>query len=203
MELLKKLKTEEKINKMDKSMIRKQIYAYRNSLSDEFVDVNSRIIFEKIVDSDWYKETKYVFLYASYNNEVDTKCFFEYSLSLGKIVCAPKVSVDDTNLCKMNFYKISSFSDFMEGYKGIPEPVEGLENVDDYTNEAIIIIPMVAFNENRTRIGYGKGFYDRYLASHSFKKIVGVAFEGQKVENIQKNPFDISPEIIYTEEGIY
>ena len=188
---------------MDKSKIRKEIFKFRAGLDKEFVLENSKIIFGKIIDTDWYKAANYVFLYASYNNEVDTTWIMEYSLSLGKTVCMPKVCVDDTNACKMNFYKISSFSDFMEGYKGIHEPISGIPCFDEYSKEAIIIIPMVAFNEDRTRVGYGKGFYDRYLSEHSFKKIVGVAFEGQKVENIQKNPFDISPEIIYTEKGMY
>ena len=188
---------------MDKSQIRKEILKYRASLSEGFVLDNSRKIFEKIIATDLYKEAEGVYLYASYNNEVDTKWITKYSLSLGKTVCMPKVSVEDENLCKMNFYKISSFSDFMEGYKGIPEPSNGLPNFDYLTENSIIIIPMVAFDEKRTRIGYGKGFYDRYLRGHKFKKVIGVAFEGQKVSEIEKNQFDISPEIIYTEKGMY
>ncbi len=188
---------------MDKSKIRKEIFAYRKTLSDSFVADNSKKIFEKIIETDWYKEAEGIFLYASYNNEVDTKWIMEYSLLSGKIVCMPKVSVEDENLCKMNFYKISSFSDFMEGYKGIPEPIDGLTNFDHFTENSIIIIPMVAFDEKRSRIGYGKGFYDRYLSSHNFKKVIGVAFEGQKVSGIEKNQFDINPEIIYTEIDVY
>lgn len=188
---------------MDKSQIRKEIFAYRRTLSKEFVADNSKKIFEKIIETDWYKDANGVFLYASYNNEVDTRWITEYSLSLGKTVCMPKVSIDDVALSKMNFYKISSFSDFMEGYKGIPEPVEGLPEYDFFTENSIIIIPMVAFDEKRSRIGYGKGFYDRYLSTHKFKKVIGVAFEGQKVSKIEKNSFDISPEILYTELGVY
>ncbi len=188
---------------MDKTKIRKAIFDYRATLDERFVSENSRKIFEKIIATDWYKETVGIYLYASYNNEVDTRWITEYSLSLGKTVCMPKVSVEDENLCKMNFYKISSFSDFTKGYKGIPEPVDGLTNFDHFTNDSIIIIPMVAFDEKRSRIGYGKGFYDRFLSSHKFKKVIGVAFEGQKVLEIEKNQFDISPEIIYTELGEY
>lgn len=188
---------------MDKSQIRKAIFKYRASLTDDFVEDNSRIIFEKIIETDWYKEADGVFLYASYNNEVDTRWITKYSLSLGKTVCMPKVSVEDENLCKMNFYKISSFSDFKKGYKGIPEPIDGLTNFDHFTENSIIIIPMVAFDDERSRIGYGKGFYDRYLSGHGFKKVIGVAFEGQKVSQIEKNQFDISPEIIYTELSEY
>lgn len=187
----------------DKSQIRKEIFNYRKTLSEAFVAENSKKIFEKIIETDWYKEAEGVFLYASYKMEVDTGYITEYSLKCGKTVCMPKVSVEDENLCKMNFYKISSFSDFMEGYKGIPEPVLGLPLYDYFSERSIIIIPMVAFDENRTRVGYGKGFYDRYLSTHSFKKVIGVAFEGQKVSEITKNPFDISPEILYTEKNIY
>lgn len=188
---------------MDKSSIRKEIFKFRASLDDEFVLENSKNIFERIIDTDWYKDTNVIFLYASYNNEVDTRWITKYSLSVGKTVCMPKVVVDDENSSKMNFYKISSFSDFMKGYKGIPEPVGGLPLADNLTCEAVIIIPMVAFDEDKSRVGYGKGFYDRYLSSHTFKKVIGVAFEGQKVCKIVKNPFDINPEIIYTERGMY
>ncbi len=195
---------------MDKKQIRKEIFKYRTLLSEEFVLESSKLIFDKIMATDWYKETKNIFLYASYNNETDTRYITECALRDDKIVCMPKVStnvgIDNKPLCEMNFYKISSFSDFMEGYKGIPEPIDGLPCLDDFTQDSIIIIPMVAFDKNRTRVGYGKGFYDRYLGSHSFKKVIGVAFEGQRImENItiEKNPFDISPEIIYTEKGVY
>jgi len=195
---------------MDKKQIRKNIFKYRALLSQDFVIESSKIIFDKIMDTEWYHQAKGVFLYASYNNETDTQYVTECALRDGKIVCMPKVctdvGADGEPLCKMNFYKISSFSDFTEGYKGILEPVEGLPCLDDFSKESIIIVPMVAFDKNRTRIGYGKGYYDRYLNGHSFMKVIGVAFEGQKVEDniiIEKNPFDISPEIIYTEKEIY
>lgn len=188
---------------MDKSQIRREIFKFRSSLSYKDVLDKSRIIFEKIADTDWYKAAQEVYLYASYNNEVDTRWITEYSLSVGKMVCCPKVNKTDENLCFMDFYEISSQEDLIAGYKGIPEPKDGLVKANEPSKNAIIIVPMVAFDEKRTRIGYGKGFYDRYLSTHHFHKIVGVAFEGQKVENITKNPFDISPEIIYTEINIY
>ncbi len=188
---------------MNKTHVRKAIFTYRQGLSHQFVVDNSKKIFEKIIETDCYKEAKGVFLYASYNNEVDTTFITEYALKDGKIVCMPKVSIQNEKLCKMNFYKISSFSDFKEGYKGIPEPVEGLPIYDHFTENSIIIVPMVAFDDKRSRIGYGKGFYDRYLSEHKFIKIIGVAFEGQKVYDIEKNQFDISPEIIYTEQDVY
>lgn len=187
----------------DKSAIRKDIFAYRQGLKEDFVMENSKKIFENIIKSDYYKEACGIFLYASYNNEVDTKFMIEYALKDDKIVCVPKVSVEDENLCKMNFYKISSFSDFIKGYKGIPEPRKGLLNFDFFSENSIIVIPMVAFDEKRSRVGYGKGFYDRYLDTHMFRKTIGVAFEGQKVPFVSENPFDIRPDIIYTEKNIY
>ncbi len=203
MVLSKKLNIEEKKSKMDKAQIRKNIFKYRALLSEKEVLDNSKLIFDKIIDTDWYKNAQTVFLYASYNNEADTTRIIEHSLSVGKRVCCPRVNKENEALCEMSFYEIKDMSELTAGYKGIPEPKETLKKVNEIPEKSIIIIPMVAFDEKLSRVGYGKGFYDRYLNTHKFDKIVGVAFEGQKVECVECSEFDMKPEMIYTEKMVY
>ena len=86
------------------------------------------------------------------------------------------------------------------GYFEIPEPTTGVPAEDE---EAILIVPGVAFDRNRHRAGYGQGFYDRYLEKHPHHKTVAVAFDFQIVDEVPSEPTDICPQMVITESEIY
>lgn len=179
----------------EKKAIRKQIFAVRKAHTDEQIDEWSRMITEKVTVLPEYKDCQRVLAYADYNHEVMTKYIIEAAWKDGKEVAVPKVVGQD-----MIFYKLTDFSQLEEGYFGIPEPARG-EIVQ--WEDALMIMPGVAFDRENHRVGYGGGFYDRFLEKHPHVTRVAVAFEFQMMPEVPVEPTDISPELIVTEKEIY
>ena len=100
----------------------------------------------------------------------------------------------------MVFYRLTDFSQLAPGYFGIPEPTEG-ETVD--WTDALMIMPGVAFDRENHRVGYGGGFYDRFLEKHPDTQRVAVAFDFQILDLVPTEPTDICPQIIVTQSNIY
>lgn len=109
-------------------------------------------------------------------------------------MAVPKVEGKD-----MLFYRLTDFGQLKPGYFGIPEPEEG-EIVS--WEDALMIMPGVAFDRSGHRVGYGGGFYDRFLEKHPGIKRVAVAFDFQMFPAVPSEPTDISPEIIVTEKEV-
>lgn len=133
-------------------------------------------------------------VYADYNHEVVTRYIIEEAWRQGKEVAVPKVQGRD-----MVFYKLVDFSQLEPGYFGIPEPAFG--EIVDWT-VALMIMPGVAFDRDNHRVGYGGGFYDRFLEKHPQLFKVAVAFDFQVLESVPTEPTDIFPQILVTEKEI-
>ena len=105
----------------------------------------------------------------------------------------------------MDFYEIHSLKDIVAGYKNIPEPIDTscTYNYETHTN-TLMIMPMVGYDSHKVRLGYGGGFYDRYLQNFPSISKIALAYECQKYENIlPSEPTDIKPDYILTEEKIF
>lgn len=179
----------------EKKVIRKQIFAARKAHTDQQIDDWSKVITETVTSLSEYRDCHRVLAYADYNHEVMTKYMIEAAWKDGKEVAVPKVVGQD-----MVFYKLTDFTQLEEGYFGIPEPARG-EIVQ--WEDALMIMPGVAFDRENHRVGYGGGFYDRFLEKHPQVKRVAVAFEFQMMPTVPVEPTDISPEIIVTEKEVY
>ena len=175
--------------------IRRRILQSRRCLSEEVWRKNTRVICEKVVTHPYFLEAEAVYCYADYQREVGTLRIMKEAWRLGKRVATPKID-DDT----MRFYYISDVAELSEGYKGILEP-QSKRPADE--KQALVIMPGAAFDVCRNRIGYGKGFYDRFLREHPSFRTMAIAFELQMVEEIPAEAFDIRPDILITEEKIY
>lgn len=178
-----------------KKVIRKQVFAARKAHTDQQIDDWSRKIAETVTALPEYSNSRRILAYADYNHEVMTKYIIEAAWNDGKEVAVPKVVGQD-----MVFYKLTDFAQLEKGYFGIPEPARG-EIVQ--WEEALMIMPGVAFDRQNHRVGYGGGFYDRFLEKHPYITRVAVAFEFQMMSEVPVEPTDISPEIIVTEKEIY
>ncbi len=100
----------------------------------------------------------------------------------------------------MLFYQITSMDDLTRGKYGILEPSARLEHAPAY--DSLFIMPGVVFDKNRNRIGYGGGFYDRYLAKLDEKPmVVALGYDNQVEASLSPDPFDIKPDYILTETG--
>lgn len=179
----------------EKKQIRKQIFAARKAHTDAQIEEWSRMIADRVTTLPEYKDVKRILAYADYNHEVMTGFIIEAAWRDGKEVAVPKVVGQD-----MVFYKLTDFAQLEKGYFGIPEPARG-EIVQ--WEDAMMVMPGVAFDKENHRVGYGGGFYDRFLEKHPQIRRVAVAFEFQMLPEVPTEPTDISPEIIVTEKSAY
>lgn len=156
-----------------------------------------KLIEEKLLSSSLYKMADTLLIYVSYQKEVPTHGIIKNALSLGKHVFCPKVLSSGI----MEFYEIASLEDIVCGYKNIPEPMNLSSPYTQlsYSN-VLMVMPLVGFDNNKNRIGYGGGFYDRYLQNSHAMIRVALAYECQKYEcllPIEEN--DMKPDFIMTE----
>ncbi len=179
-----------------KKDIRKCVLEKRNCISKQEWEEKSRLICEKVVTHPFFLASDVIYCYVDYRNEVRTREIIETAWEQGKKVAVPKVFGDE-----MEFHYIQSFEDLEKGYKGIPEPWK--ECLADDAENVLVIMPGAAFDVTCNRIGYGKGYYDKYLHAHPNYKTLALAFELQMVKHIPAEEYDICPDIIITEENTY
>lgn len=179
----------------EKKLIRKQIFKLRRECTDEQAEAWSRAITEKVTGLEAFRNADRVLAYADYNHEVITRYIIEEAWKAGKQVAVPKVEGQD-----MIFYILTDFSQLKPGYYGIPEPDRGVEaNWED----ALMIMPGVAFDRENHRVGYGGGFYDRYLEKHPDITTVALAFDFQLMDQVPVEPTDIFPQIVVSESELH
>ncbi len=187
----------------DKREIRHRILNIRNGMSETECREKSGQIMKMFKLQKEYQNSGLLFLYASFGSEVMTRELMQEALSEGKRIALPRAFVSEEGPC-MEFYEITGSSQLLAGYKGIPEPnilhkeVRKIKELPD-----LMLMPGVAFDKVRTRIGYGMGFYDRYLEKHPGIRTIAVAYACQIVETIPASPYDYRPERLLTEERIY
>jgi 5-formyltetrahydrofolate cyclo-ligase len=147
---------------------------------------------------DEVREQECFFPFVSYGTEVDTIQMIHQVLQEGK----KKVAVPRVQGEEMTFYRITSLKDLAKGYQGILEPVTQSCMT---AAEGVLLLPGLAFDRQKNRVGYGGGYYDRYLARYQTEKLVTVAlaFDFQIVDAIEAESFDVRPQWIVTEKGIY
>lgn len=161
-----------------KSKIRKEILIQRDKIPEKEHKRMSREIATNIHRLPEFIKASKVLLFVGYGSEPDTTILIEDCLKKGKRVFCPCVCGEE-----MEFFEIRQLSDLKEGYKGILEP-EAAEP-EKYVPEAqdFMLMPGTVFDMEGNRIGYGKGFYDRYLAGGFTAPVAAAAFSMQFVEN--------------------
>lgn len=179
---------------MTKNEIRKSFLLKRDALKNRYE--KSSTICTKVINSDVFKNSRCVFVYLSYKSEVNTfeivrKCFNE-----GKRVCVPYTDGDGI----MYAVEIESLDGLVKNKWGIFEP-KTCEKKADKSQVDLCIAPGSVFDRQLNRIGYGKGYYDRFLkGANAFK--MALAFECQIAEELPNEPFDIKMDCIVTENGV-
>lgn len=174
-----------------KKNIRKEILTQRDKLNDYELKKAGECLCKLLVNDDLYLSSDRILVYASYGSEIPTFGFIEYALNDNKELYLPKVVGKE-----MNFYRVESLTQLALGYKGIPEPVDGLK-IYDYCNSLseMILMPGVAFDYEGNRIGYGGGFYDRFLQNKPIllSRSIAIGFDFQRIDRIPFEEFDIRP----------
>lgn len=159
-----------------KQELRNKYIQIRNNIPDR--KTKSKIIMNKIIECPEYKNAKIIALFKNIGSEVDTTSIIEYSISIGKIVAFPKVVTDG-----LKFYKIKSLNEkFIKSNFGVEEPIENEENYIENQDIDLVIIPGLCFDMENNRLGYGKGYYDKFLKNTSLKNIA-ICFKEQILKN--------------------
>lgn len=164
-------------------------------------DVKQRLdgeLTERFLSLEEYKNCKTLFAFLSMPIECDTHRIIEQAFADGKIVAVPKCINKGGD---MAFYYIQSFDDLVSGMYGILEPDENkCEKVTDFS-EGLCIVPGLCFDLQRYRIGFGKGYYDRFL--NDFKGVtVGICFTKYMVSELPRGAHDRNTDILVTEKFV-
>lgn len=185
----------ENMKEMSKRDIRLEVLEKRARMSPEERALKSRAIGDRLMKTGLWADAKTVFLYMSLPGEVETDRLIAEAWSQGKQVAVPKVTEEG-----LVFSKLDSFEELSEGSFHVREPRE-IREISD--GRALVIMPGVAFDIKCNRIGYGKGFYDRYLFEHREHPAVAISFDFAVYSKIPSGPHDIKPGLIITESDSY
>lgn len=176
-----------------KKAVREKMLKQREALTLGDVSRLSTVIADRLLSHQRFREARTIGFYIPKGNEVDTKEAIARALAVGKIVAVP-ITTDHA----MSFCKLHSLDKVRKGKFGIPEP--DTQNPEPAEPE-LVIVPGVAFGLCMHRLGYGRGYYDKYLAK-SFAYRIGVCFDFQLVEKLPSHENDQRMDEIITERRV-
>ena len=179
---------------MLKKTLRKKILVYRKN-NYKFVNLKYDLLRDILKKFSTLKNNK-IGAYFPINYEIDCLSIIKQLEKSGYKISLPITRKGN----KMDFYEWSSKDPLLVGKIGIPEPISKKKIYPD-----VLLVPLVAFNKNKFRLGYGGGYYDRYIQKiKSIKKIltIGMAFSFQEVKMIPINKNDQKLDLIFTEKYI-
>lgn len=169
---------------MDKKALRSRIREMKRAMTTEDIQSASRRLGELFAETPQYRQAKTIYGYLPYNQEVRTTPMLEQALRDGKRVAVPKVYGDE-----MKFIYMEDLTQVEQGYAGIPEPIADGPVADDPT--ALVLMPGLAFDKQGHRIGYGGGFYDKFLAAEPDHPTVALCYAFQILDALETEQFDI------------
>ena len=187
----------------DKNSFRKVVKARRgNGLATNEDRINAEIIVNRYLDSEYFKKSDIIFAYSSMEDEIPTKRIIQTALDSGKRVALPKVVSSVSDGAMMEFLLVDGDTLYINGVYGIMEPECGERVSPAGGNDRIeILIPGLCFDMEKNRIGYGGGYYDRYLSQFDRKKlhITALAYEYQIFETVPAKEYDSKVDLVITE----
>lgn len=169
---------------MDKKALRSMIREKKRAMTEEQIVSASQRLSEQFCAHPFYKNAKTIYGYLPYNQEVRTIPMLEQAIKDGKRIAVPKVFGDE-----MKFIYLDDLTKIEKGYCGIPEPIDDGPIADDPT--ALVLMPGLVFDPQGHRIGYGGGFYDKFLAAEPNHPTLALCYEFQMVDHLETEEFDV------------
>lgn len=169
---------------MNKKELRAWIREKKRNMTPQQIESASRRLGQLLVETELYQKADTIYGYLPYNQEVRTVPMLEQAMADGKRVAVPKVYGEE-----MKFIYLTDLNQVEKGYAGIPEPVADEPVAEDKT--ALVLMPGLAFDPEGHRIGYGGGFYDRFLAKEPDHPTVALCYEFQMLEKLETEEFDV------------
>ena len=185
---------------MEKHTLRTQNRERRDHMPEEEAMLKSSLILDQLLRMPEFSMADEIYTYVSFGNEVDTFSLITSAVLSGKRVFVPKV----LDKKRMEFFRIKHIGELQSGTLGILEPTSDELGMLDVTKKQIMIVPGLVFDENGNRIGYGGGYYDRYLWGQPNESLhlVAPAYEFQVVKSLCAEELDIPVHKIVTEKRI-
>ena len=169
---------------MDKKTLRAEIREKKRALTAQEIEEKSAALAKAFYEMAEYKNAKTIYGYLPYNQEVRTTQMLAHALADGKRVAVPKVYGDT-----MKFILLSDLTQVAKGYAGIPEPVADGPVAEDPT--ALVLMPGLAFDPEGHRLGYGGGFYDKFLAAEPDHPTLALCYDFQMLPHLDTESYDI------------
>ena len=169
---------------MDKTELRREIRARKRAMTEAEIEERSAKLAQLFFASRAYQNAKTIYGYLPYNQEVRTVPMLERALKDGKKVAVPKVYGEE-----MKFLYLDDLTAVAKGYAGIPEPIADEPVAQDET--ALVLMPGLAFDPQGHRIGYGGGFYDKFLAAEPNHPTLALCYEFQMLPKLDVEDHDI------------
>lgn len=184
---------------MEKSVIRRKYKEKRNLLSTEELERISGIICTEVLKSEQYDKAAKIFTYINFGSEIITRDLINKAFSDKKTVAVPVVSEEKS---KMIFLRIDSLAGLAVSSFGIPEPKFDENRVCACDLSTLVIVPMLAFNSQRYRIGYGGGYYDKFISENRALCFMGVCFADYLDDDLPIEDLDRSVDVIVTDRFV-
>ena len=182
-----------------KEVIRKQVLGIRNKLSDDEVYRLSEDIFLNLKENSFFNNSTHVMVYLDFKHEVQTDFIINYCLEHGKKVHIPICIPETHELC---ISRISSLKELKSGHFGIREPMTEYIRLSDSSLVDLVLVPGVAFDSRGNRIGFGAGYYDRFMKRLQPGAVkAALAYSFQVVDMVPSDEYDIPVDYIVTEKG--
>ncbi len=181
-----------------KKELRAEAREMRSSLSPERKSALSRKIKNKLLNLFAVREVETVLCYVSTDIEVDTREFIESLLKMGKRVAVPRCEGKES---EMNFYYIDSLESLSPGSFGVDEPDPSKCIMFADAVKSVCIVPAFMFDKQGYRLGYGKGYYDRYLSKYKGATI-GICYSENLKDELFHGKYDRAVDLVVTDKDI-
>ena len=184
---------------LEKQRLREERLASREALSEQERSVLDDRITQKLLATSEYAEATTVLTYVSVLSEVSTRMFIECALRDGKTVAVPRCLPGHC----LEFVAIASLEQLVAAPFNLLEPVKELPALtEDQKNNSICIVPALLVDAKGYRLGYGAGFYDRFLSTYPGKKICLAYQQSLSRTTLPHTAFDIGVDLVITESDV-
>jgi 5-formyltetrahydrofolate cyclo-ligase len=190
---------ENNMNLQTKKEIRKYIIEKRAAIEYDVRKEWDIKIYNKLINSEFYKNSKVIFAFVSFKSEVDTHEIIKRAIMDKKIICVPKIRSKAKGI---EIFRINSMAELSVGYHGILEPIDNCIAVNSEDLD-LILMPGAAFDRQGGRLGYGMGYYDRFLANmNSYVDKIALAYDFQVLEKVPMEERDVRINGIITNKEV-
>lgn len=180
----------------DKKRLRTKILDRRRAIPEEEKRQLDEALCEALLRLPEFETCRLLLCYYPVRGEIDLLPLARHAWALGKQVAFP---VSHTEDCTLTFHKVGSLDELVAGAYGIPEPRESVPHATDFT-DALCLVPALSFDRDGYRLGYGKGYYDRFL-SEFHGRSVGLVYSRFLRDRLPRNETDHAVDRILTEKG--